>query len=71
MNPAPKAQTVIRKPLLTALLNPEKLTQRIEIKQIDFAPDKPQVFTIIPAPWSAMWSAAQFAFRSMASLPAR
>jgi quercetin dioxygenase-like cupin family protein len=38
MNPAPKAQTVIRKPLLTALLNPEKLTQRIEIKQIDFAP---------------------------------
>ena len=38
MNPAPERQTLIRKPLLTALLDSVKTTKRIEIKQIDFAP---------------------------------
>jgi quercetin dioxygenase-like cupin family protein len=38
MNPAPKLQTIIRKPLLTANLDSVKTTKRIEIKRIDFAP---------------------------------
>ena len=38
MNPAAKPQAIFRKPLLTALLNPSKTTQRVEIKQIDFVP---------------------------------
>ena len=35
---APPKQTIIRKPLFTALLAQLKPTQSIEIKQIDFAP---------------------------------
>jgi len=38
VNPAPERQTIIRKPLLTALLDSVKTTKRIEIKQIDFGP---------------------------------
>jgi quercetin dioxygenase-like cupin family protein len=38
MNPAIRPQTTVRKPLLTALLNPPKKTHRVEITQIDFAP---------------------------------
>src|SRR5689334_17146091 len=37
---AAKKQTIIRKPLLTALLGQLKPTQRVEIKQIDFAPSQ-------------------------------
>ena len=37
MNPAPERQTIIRIPLLAALLDSVKTTKRIEIKQIDFA----------------------------------
>jgi quercetin dioxygenase-like cupin family protein len=40
VNPAPERQTIIRKPLLTALLDSVKTTKRIEIKQIDFAPSQ-------------------------------
>ena len=40
MNPAPERQTIIRIPLLTALLDSVKTTKRIEIKQIDFAPSQ-------------------------------
>jgi quercetin dioxygenase-like cupin family protein len=38
MDVAPKLQKIIRKPLLTASLDPVKTTQRVEIKQIDFVP---------------------------------
>jgi quercetin dioxygenase-like cupin family protein len=38
MNPKTKQKTIIRKPLLTALLDASKTTQRVEIKQIDFEP---------------------------------
>ncbi|HWZ96739.1 MAG TPA: cupin domain-containing protein [Candidatus Dormibacteraeota bacterium] len=40
MNPATKKQTINRKPLLTAALEQLKSTQRVEIKQIDFAPSQ-------------------------------
>ena len=38
MSSVPKPQTIIRKPLLTALLDSVKATKRVEIKQIDFSP---------------------------------
>jgi len=38
MHPEKKQQTIIRKPLLTALLDSSKTTRRAEIKQIDFEP---------------------------------
>jgi quercetin dioxygenase-like cupin family protein len=38
MNSASKPQPILRKPLLTALLDSAKATKRIEVKQIDFAP---------------------------------
>ncbi|MGH9742077.1 MAG: cupin domain-containing protein [Candidatus Acidiferrum sp.] len=34
--PNSNPQTIVRKPLLTALLEPQKLNARVEIKQIDF-----------------------------------
>jgi quercetin dioxygenase-like cupin family protein len=40
MNSATKKQTIIRMPLLTAVLETLKSTQRVEIKQIDFAPSQ-------------------------------
>jgi quercetin dioxygenase-like cupin family protein len=36
VNSSAKRQTIVRKPLLTALLDPSKTTQRVKIKQIDF-----------------------------------
>jgi quercetin dioxygenase-like cupin family protein len=38
MKVGPEGQTIIRKTLLTALLGSTKATQRVEIKQMDFAP---------------------------------
>src|SRR5579859_7582196 len=40
MSSAATKQTIIRKPLLTALLEEIKPTRTIEIKQIDFAPSQ-------------------------------
>jgi len=37
-NKETKTQTIVRKPLLDASLNPAKNTTRVEVKQIDFAP---------------------------------
>ena len=37
---AAKKQTIIRKPLFTAILSQIKPTRRVEIKQIDFAPNQ-------------------------------
>lgn len=40
MNVAAKQQTIIRKPLLTVMLDSAKSTKRVEVKQIDFAPSQ-------------------------------
>jgi hypothetical protein len=49
VNPAPERQTIIRKPLLTALLDSVKTTKWIEIKQIDFAPSQGTGFACFDA----------------------
>jgi quercetin dioxygenase-like cupin family protein len=50
MNPAKSGGSIVRKPPLSAFLDPAKTTQRVEIKQIDFAPGQATGLHTHPCP---------------------
>lgn len=63
MNPATKAQTIARKPLLSAFLEPSKTTHRVEIKQIDFAPGQASGLHTHPCPVAGYVARGSVAFQ--------
>jgi quercetin dioxygenase-like cupin family protein len=49
MQNAPR-EAIVRKPLLTAILDPAKLTSRIEVKEIEFKPGQATGLHLHPCP---------------------
>lgn len=49
MQNAPR-EAIVRKPLLTAILDPAKLTGRIEVKEIEFKPSQATGLHLHPCP---------------------
>lgn len=43
-------EAIVRKPLLTAILDPAKLTSRIEVKEIEFKPSQATGLHLHPCP---------------------
>lgn len=44
------SETIVRKPLLTAILDPAKTTSRIEVKEIEFKPGQATGLHLHPGP---------------------
>ena len=45
-----RREAIVRKPLLTAILDPAKLTSRIEVKEIEFKPSQATGLHLHPCP---------------------